>query len=112
SSLDTWLRRITLRHLHRALRRHAAERWIQRAIAMVQSKVAESPQEEASIRESARRLYVALDGLTAEEQLLLHDGREFRGGSGVLAAAVGISPEAVRMRKMRLLKRLRASLAT
>lgn len=107
SSLQTWLRTIVLRSLHRQVAQLVKQKR-QENPNNLNEVVEEGPNPEETAIQQERRLQVrqAIGELAAEDQLLIKLIYEQGAKAEVVGRVLGISTEAVRMRKSRLLKRL------
>ncbi|MCB9548759.1 MAG: sigma-70 family RNA polymerase sigma factor [Myxococcales bacterium] len=109
AALTTWLTAIARRHVWRAMQRATRER----ALADDPVAPASAPDPERATLSQATVAGVrgVLDGLPADDRLLLGLLVEQEVPAHVVAQALGITPDGVRMRKMRLLRRLAKSLS-
>ncbi|MEZ4467573.1 MAG: sigma-70 family RNA polymerase sigma factor [bacterium] len=109
AALTTWLTAIARRQVWRALRRAERERGL--AEDPVAPAANPDPERAALSQATIAGVRGVLAGLPQEDQLLLGLLVEQELPAHVVAETLGISPDGVRMRKMRLLRRLAKTLS-
>jgi RNA polymerase sigma factor (sigma-70 family) len=110
SPFGAWLYTVALRYFQRRLSRLAGDRRGEAAVVHLTDGEANGAEAQLAAAQEAERLRTVVQGLSAEERLLVRLFYVEDLNAAEVARTLGKGPSAVRMKKMRLLARLRGLL--